>query len=112
MKTSLFLLTLALSSSSLFAATTSTTKTTSSPTAESQAMEKNTDTEITRKIRDRLTDTDGLSMSAQNITIVTNEKGVTLQGEVEKQSEIKTITNIAQEFAGARAVRNQLKLNK
>jgi osmotically-inducible protein OsmY len=108
MKTQLLMLTLALGIPVLHAATTMEKKV----VAQDQALTKTADVEITRKIRDRLTNTEGLSTKAQNITILTNDWGITLQGEVDKQSEISTITNIAQEYAGSRAVRNQLKVVK
>ena len=82
------------------------------PRAQGQAMSKTVDVEVTRKIRDRLTNSDGLSTKAQNVTIVTDDWGITLQGEVKKESEITIITNIAEEYAGARAVRSQLKVVK
>ena len=82
------------------------------PKAQDQAMSKTVDVEVTRKIRDRLTNSDGLSTKAQNVTIVTDDWGITLQGEVKKESEITIITNIAEEYAGQRAVRSQLKVVK
>ncbi len=57
-------------------------------TADSQMLGSNSDVDVTRKIRDRLTDMDELSIRAQNITIVTRENNITLIGTVDKQEEI------------------------
>ena len=81
-------------------------------TADSQMKGTDADVAVTRKIRDRLTDMDGLSTSAQNITIVTDQKNIVLKGEVDKQEEIQKIMNVAQETASGRSISNQLNVHK
>lgn len=81
-------------------------------TADSQMKGSDADVAVTRKIRDRLTDMDGLSMRAQNITIVTVGNNVTLKGEVEKQEEIQKVMNVAQEVASGKNISNQLSIHK
>ncbi len=81
-------------------------------TADAQMTGSDADVEVTRKIRDRLTDMDNLSTRAQNITIVTKGNNVTLQGEVDKQDEIRKILSVAQEVAAGKNVANQLRVHK
>ncbi len=81
-------------------------------TADSQMNGTDADVAVTRRIRDRLTDTDGLSTRAQNITIVTEGKNVILKGEVDKAEEIKTVLDIAQQTATSRNIQNQLTVHK
>lgn len=81
-------------------------------TADSQMKGTDADVAVTRKIRDRLTDMDGLSMSAQNVTIVTKGNNITLKGEVDKQEEIQKIMNVAQEEARGKQISNQLKVQQ
>ncbi|HXH75629.1 MAG TPA: BON domain-containing protein [Bacteriovoracaceae bacterium] len=81
-------------------------------TADAQMKGTDSDVELTRKIRERLTDDDKLSTSAQNITIVTVGKGLTLKGEVEKQEEIQKVSRIATELAGTKQINNQLTVKK
>ncbi len=84
----------------------------SSRTADSQMEGTDNDVEVTRKIRDRITDTDELSMKAQNITIVTKDDKVTLRGEVEKRAEIKIILGITRDIASTKRIDNQLTIQK
>jgi osmotically-inducible protein OsmY len=81
-------------------------------TADSQMTGTDADVAVTRKIRDRLTDMDELSMRAQNVTIVTKQNNVTLKGEVDKQEEIQKIMNVAQESASGKTISNQLRVHK
>jgi len=81
-------------------------------TADSQMNGTDADVAVTRKIRDRLTSMDGLSMRAQNVTIVTQGKNVTLKGEVDKQDEIKKVMSVAQESASGKMISNQLTVHK
>ncbi len=81
-------------------------------TADSQMKGTDADVQVTRKIRDRLTDMDGLSMKAQNVTIVTKGENITLKGEVDKQEEIQKIMSVAQEMASGKKITNQLSVNK
>jgi osmotically-inducible protein OsmY len=81
-------------------------------TADSQMQGSDADVAVTRKIRDRLTDMEGMSTRAQNITIVTEGKNVTLKGEVDKQEEIQKIMNVAKEEASGKTISNQLSVHK
>lgn len=76
--------------------------------AERQADGSKSDVELTRKIREQLVKNDSLSVYAENITIVTLSKKVTLQGEVESKAEGEKIANIARSLAGSNNVTNQL----
>jgi osmotically-inducible protein OsmY len=111
---------LALGTSVAFAANTMTKKATEvsqehsaqKTTADSQMKGSEADVNVIRKIRDRLTDMDDLSTRAQNVTIVTQGKEVTLKGEVDKQEEIQKIMNVAQEEASGKNIKNQLSVHK
>lgn len=107
MKIFSLLIALCLFSSASFAANTTVKK-----TADSQMNASESDVNVTRKIRSKITDTDNLSMRAQNITIVTQGQNITLRGEVDKQEEIKTIMDIAQKNAGGKTIDNQLTVTK
>ncbi len=77
-------------------------------TADDQMRGNDSDIEVTRKIRSRLTDDDVLSLSAQNITIVTLKKSVTLKGEVRNQQERDRVLEHARQFTGPRSINNQM----
>lgn len=81
-------------------------------TADSQMKGTDADVQVTRKIRDRLTDMDGLSMKAQNVTIVTKGNNITLNGVVDKQEEIQKIMSVAQEMASGKQITNQLSVKQ
>lgn len=81
-------------------------------TADSQMKSSDADVAITRKIRDRLTDMDGLSTRAQNITIVTDGNSITLKGQVEKQEEVKKIMDVARENASGKTITNELSIHQ
>lgn len=120
MKIFSLLIALSLGSTTVIAANTASKKAAAvsdehaahSKTADSQMKGSENDVAVTRKIRDKITDTDGLSMKAQNITIVTQGQNITLKGEVDKQEEIKTIMDIAQQNAGGKSIDNQLTVTK
>lgn len=88
------------------------TNTVPQKTAVTQIKGSDADTAVTRKIRDRITDMDGLSTRAQNVTIVTVGNEITLNGEVDKQSEIQTIMNVAHETASDKSIVNNLRVHK
>ena len=67
------------------------------------------DIELTRKIREALTDSDSLSMSAQNVKIITLKGITTLRGPVNSLAEKKQIERMAKS-AGAKRVKNQLEV--
>ncbi len=81
-------------------------------TTASQIKDMDSNVEVTRKIRDRLTDMDGLSVRAQNITIVTSRNDVTLKGTVAKKEEIQKIMSLTREIASDREISNQLRVHK
>jgi len=58
------------------------------------------DIEITRKIRRRITSTDGLSIYARNVKIITRDGQVVLKGPVRSEDERKFVENSAVEIAG------------
>jgi hyperosmotically inducible periplasmic protein len=72
--------------------------------------ENQADIDITAKIRQRVLDTDGMSVNARNSKIITSDGKVTLRGPVESDMERDTIGRIAQEVAGAGNVENQLEV--
>jgi len=81
-------------------------------TADSQMRGTKSDVELTRKIRDRITNEESLSTSAQNINIVTLGNSVTLKGEVENKAEITKLAAIAKELAGSKMVNTELTVTK
>ena len=81
-------------------------------TADQQMSGTKSDVELTRRIRERLTREDSLSIYAENITIVTLGTNVTLKGEVTSKAEGEKIATIARSLAGARNVDNQLVYRK
>lgn len=100
---------LCITSSVAFSATTMSAP---KKTADTQMKTSDADVAVTRKIRDRITDMDGMSTRAQNITIVTEGQNVTLKGEVDKQEEIQKIMNVAKEEASGKNITNQLSVHK
>jgi hyperosmotically inducible protein len=72
--------------------------------------ENQADIDITARIRQRVLDTDGMSVNARNSKIITADGKVTLRGPVESDRERETIGRIAQEVAGTGNVENQLEV--
>jgi osmotically-inducible protein OsmY len=70
------------------------------------------DVELTRKIRKALTDSDSLSVNAQNIKIITVGGKVTLRGPVRSEDERKRIEAAARRAAGSATVVNELQVNQ
>jgi osmotically-inducible protein OsmY len=70
------------------------------------------DLEITRRIRDALTSSDSLSVSAQNAKVITRDGMVTLRGPVESEEERSAIASIAQGTPGVRGVDDQLEIDR
>jgi sporulation protein YlmC with PRC-barrel domain len=68
------------------------------------------DLDITRRIRKQLMDTEGLSTSARNVKIITQNGRVTLRGPVNSEEERKRIEKIAQEFAQPVQIANDLEV--
>jgi hyperosmotically inducible periplasmic protein len=69
------------------------------------------DVERTRQIRSAITSTDGMSMQARNVKVITREGAVTLRGPVANAEERAAIEAIARQ-AGATRVDNQLEIDK
>lgn len=92
--------------SQTFAATTAH-KAKSQMTAQDQGTSAS-DEELTRKIRNEITDTKDLSVSAQNITVISTQGAVLLKGEVPSLKEKAQLEGIARRWAGAHQVTNQL----
>lgn len=67
------------------------------------------DIELTRKIREMLTDEDSLSMKAQNVKIITLQGITTLRGPVNTMAEKSKIEQLAKS-AGAKSIKNQLEV--
>lgn len=67
------------------------------------------DIELTRKIREMLTDEDSLSMKAQNVKIITLKGITTLRGPVNTMAEKRKIEQLAKS-AGAKSIKNQLEV--
>ena len=70
------------------------------------------DVALTRKIRRTITRTDGLSVNAKNVKIITQDGKVTLRGPVKTADEKEQIARIAKETEGVSSVDNQLEVKE
>jgi hyperosmotically inducible protein len=70
-----------------------------------------TDVRITADIRSKVVDTE-MSVSAQNVKIITEDGRVTLRGPVATEQEKQRIEEIAEEVAGENNVDSQLEVDK
>jgi len=77
-----------------------------------QSKGSDADVEITRRIRERLTSRDSLSVNAQNIKIITLNGTTTLLGEVNSRREKTEVGKIARSVTGVTAVKNQLEIDR
>ncbi|MGZ3789178.1 MAG: BON domain-containing protein [Bacteriovorax sp.] len=77
-------------------------------TADSQMKARAEETEMTRKLRERIMADNQLSTKAHNITIITVAKAITLRGPVASREEKVKIENYARSMAGDKRVYNQL----
>ena len=68
------------------------------------------DIEITASIRSKIVDTE-MSVAAQNVKIITQDKKVTLRGPVRTQEEKRSVEEIAHGVAGADNVDSQLEVD-
>lgn len=68
------------------------------------------DLEITRQIRQKITDGDTFSTDAENVKVITENAVVTLRGPVETDQEKQAIAVIARETAGVLRVEDQLEV--
>src|SRR5689334_11625497 len=80
-------------------------------TAENQKNSKQ-DIALTRKIRQTISKTDGLSVNAKNVKIITTDGKVTLRGPVKSADEKEQIAKIAKETEGVTSVENQLEVKE
>jgi osmotically-inducible protein OsmY len=77
----------------------------SAPTASDQ-QENEADRKISQQIRQAVTKDDSLSVSAQNVKIITQDGKVTLRGSVKNDSEKQKIAAKAKQAAGVKSVEN------
>ena len=70
------------------------------------------DVALTRKIRRTITKTDGLSVNAKNVKIITQDGKVTLRGPVKTADEKEQLAKIAKETEGVSSVDNQLEVKE
>lgn len=70
------------------------------------------DLDITAQIRKRLVAADGLSFSAINLKVITQEGRVTLRGSVENVSELVRVVEIANSVAGVVNIDNQVQVSE
>jgi osmotically-inducible protein OsmY len=68
------------------------------------------DVDLTAKIRQRVLASEGMSVNARNVKIITADGKVTLRGPVESSSERETIAKIARELAGDSNVDDQIEV--
>lgn len=68
------------------------------------------DVDITRRIRDVVTNDDSLSVNAQNVKIITVQGKVTLRGPVKNENERQKIVSVARSVAGSTRVQDQLEV--
>ncbi|WP_051669462.1 BON domain-containing protein [Bryobacter aggregatus] len=80
-------------------------------TAQDQSNKK-PDVETTRSIRREITKTEGMSIDAKNIKIITKGGVVTLRGRVKSAEEKEKVETIARKDAGANTVNSELEIAK
>jgi len=68
------------------------------------------DVDLTAKIRQRVLATEGMSVNARNVKIITADGRVTLRGPVDSTNEHDTIARIAREIAGDGNVDDQIEV--
>ncbi len=68
------------------------------------------DRKLTQSIRKALMDDDRLSFTAKNVKIISQGGTVTLRGLVPNKAERDAVRELAQKFAGAKNVNDQLEL--
>ena len=71
---------------------------------------KESDVELTRKIREEVVGDDSLSMQAHNVKIISVDGVVTLRGPVKSEGEKSRIASLAEKNAGSGKVHNQLEV--
>ena len=68
------------------------------------------DIDTTANIRKALMASDGLSMDAKNVKVITNQGVITLRGPVKNTAERAPVEEIAKNYAGANRVDSQLEV--
>ncbi len=112
MKSKKIILALCVAYSSTYALAAKDVTTTGMPrSADTQMQGTSSEVEVTRKIRDRLTDMDSISTSAQNITIVTLGNTITLTGTVANNQEMTKVLQTAKEYSGSKMIKNNLRVS-
>lgn len=81
-------------------------------TADDQATTTQKDTDITRLIRRKITESSDLSVNAQNIKIITENGRVVLKGSVESKAESMKVEKLAKSVAGSLPVINNTTVEK
>jgi osmotically-inducible protein OsmY len=81
------------------------------PTASDQS-EKEADRRITQQIRQTVVKDDSLSISAHNVTIITQDGKVTLRGTVKSAGEKQKIAEKAKQVSGVKNVENLITVEK
>jgi len=74
--------------------------------------ENQDDVNRTAEIRQKILATEGMSVNARNVKVITSKGKVTLRGPVNSDTEKETIDRIAREVAGDQNVDNQIEVTK
>lgn len=77
-----------------------------------QQSESEQDRQVTQSIRRHLIEDESLSLEAKNVTVVTVDGRVELNGAVPSESEKQKVQKIASSVNGAKEVENHLKVTK
>jgi len=85
-------------------------RTTREPKLPIDQKETQHDVDITAKIRQRVVNTEGFSINARNVKIITADGRVTLRGPVDSTAEHDKIVQIAHELAGKDMVDDQIEV--
>jgi len=85
-------------------------RTTREPKLPIDQKETKSDVDLTAKIRQRVLATEGMSINARNVKIITADGRVTLRGPVDSPAERDTIARIARELAGEGNVDDQIEV--
>lgn len=80
-------------------------------TAMDQAGTGQSDTDLTRRVRQSLVNDPGLSVRAKNITVISEGGNITLKGAVATNQEKARVEELAEGVQGARNVDNQTEVS-
>lgn len=89
-----------------------TTTGTSLPTAQEQARGSEMDTEMTRLARQRLVNDTNLSVAARNVSIVTLNQKMTIQGMVSTQAERSRVMELVSSVSPNLHIVDQMKVSR